>query len=628
MPQLIPKISNDFVCIVDRRHPELAAVISSYLTKPGEYLPVFEFPTATTGKTDVDEDHIDEHVITRIRSDEFDVFVSNCIGRNGGCENLILAGLSDDQKSYLTFMDKYNVIDIGNVDDVDFLLDGFALNKDKYLISRADEVLEGLYQAAETNSKLKIEDTAPNLVIPDKKKDGLIVIEKTNAASTVIAVNYALSINAEIKIVEPLQEDEEKEVAYLIEEWKKGSDARYHELSDKIHKRIGGIYFPSYDFATFFTKGLPYSLAIHDATPCTYVHLIYRPDIFVFNNILFEKLPNINSAVVFSPQFFKDEETKYVSNSLQVGNIYVCELIGKDATVYNLDIHVKEFPYDLLHICSHGGEVDGYLISETFKDRDGNSHTMEYDEVVSFAPNPYENQVLPKDPDDILIPVHRKTIFRKFDGLAWGSKEFKAAGYSNYIFADMQREMRKMFLDENYTPVRTPVPAVSGSCGIKCSISVYQAMIQVVAGSHTAPVIFNNSCWSWSGIADFFLVAGARGYIGTLWKVDNTIATQVAETLYDHLFTETILNGLQKAIEKTRGTKDEGIYIYWGLHFSTIKKGTSIQKSRENVSRSLLRSFYRRTDQKKNVASKSIQENIKRLADWNMRQIWQHFRQV
>ncbi len=76
---------------------------------------------------------------------------------------------------------------------------------------------------------------------------------------------------------------------------------------------------------------------------------------------------------------------------------------------------LKEFPYDLFHICSHGGEVNGYSLMEQFHDRYGVSHTIEYDEVVSFA----------SSPDSKLIPVHTKQIWRKLDGLVWGSSELK-----------------------------------------------------------------------------------------------------------------------------------------------------------------------------------------------------------
>ncbi len=615
MGYLVPEICKGFCCIVDRDQPTLAAMISSYLSKVGEYLPIFEFPHATIGKIDGDEDKIDEHIITRSQSEEFSVFVANSIGRNGGCENLILAGLSAEQKSYLTFLDRYNVIEITTVDDAEFLLAGFSEDKANYFSCRPDEILEGLYQAVQTNSKLRIEDTATPLTPTDVKKEGLIVIENNAAVSPVIAVNYALSINAEIKVVAALADKEEKEISYLLQEWQKGSDARYQELSDKVHKRIGGVYFPSYEFATFFTEGLPYSLILHDVIPFSYVHLLYKPDFFIFDNLLFEKKQNINAAVVFSPQAFKDEETNYVIKSLQAQHLYVRELVGKSASVYNIDMHVKEFPYDLLHICSHGGEVNGYAMADTFKDRDGNTHMIEYDEVVSFAPNP----------DEKLIPVARKTIWRKFDGLVWGSKEFREAGYPHYVFADMQIEMEKLFNDKTHKQVRTPKAIVPDSCAIKCADFAYQAMIQVVAGHHTAPVIFNNSCWSAAGIADSFLAGGVRGYIGTLWKVNNQIATEVAETFYNHLFDGTVLDALQKGLEKCRGTNNEGIYIYWGLHFSTIQKGHSITESRENVCKALLRSFYRWTDHAKTVASAKIRDNVNRLADWNMRQLRQYF---
>ncbi|MGN6417347.1 MAG: hypothetical protein ACTHMC_07640 [Pseudobacter sp.] len=622
---MVPVLNKKFVCIVDRKRIDLAAMISSYFVVPGEYFPLFEFPVVTIVKPDIDEDDIDEHIVTRMRANEFNMFVGNCIARNGGCDHLILAGLSEEQKSYLTFINKYNIIEIADIGELDFLLGSFVENNKGVLLCRSDQLLDGLNIAIGENLKLVIDDAADLIELPDDSNTGLIVIEKIEAVSTVVAVNYAASVKADIKIVEPLGPDEEKEVLALLEEWQSGIHDSYYQICEKVNKRVDQIYFPAYDYVTFFTNGLPYSLVINNDIPCTYVHLLYRPDVFIFHNILFEDVECNNAAIVFSPKLFKaGEESEYVSKELQKKNFYVRELFGKEATVYNLDMNVKEFPYDLLHICSHGGEVGGYSITETFKDRDGVSHIVEYDEVVGFAPNPYMNKPETKF-DDIIIPVHRKMIFRKFDGFAWRSKEFKAKNYPRYLFADMQKEMDAMFRDANYKPERLPVDAVSGSCGITCTDSVYQAMIQFVAGAHTAPIIFNNSCWSWSGIADSFLVGGVRGYIGTLWKVDNGIATQVAEDFYSHVFNHTIVDALRKATEITKGSDNENIYVYWGLHFSKLKKGAAVNKSREHVCHKLLQSFYRWIDQKKNVKSGTIAQNIMHLANWNMSQIRRFF---
>jgi tetratricopeptide (TPR) repeat protein len=42
------------------------------------------------------------------------------------------------------------------------------------------------------------------------------------------------------------------------------------------------------------------------------------------------------------------------------------------------------------------------------------------------------------------------------------------------------------------------------------------------------PVIFNNSCLSWIGVGQQFLVAGARAYMGTLWSVDAKASAKFA----------------------------------------------------------------------------------------------------
>jgi hypothetical protein len=88
---------------------------------------------------------------------------------------------------------------------------------------------------------------------------------------------------------------------------------------------------------------------------------------FLKFNLLCELRPTLPSSIVFSPLEFEDEETNFVINKLE------------DATSYNIDNHVKEYPYEILHICSHGGEVEGSHLIEQFTDRDGNKHIVEYD---------------------------------------------------------------------------------------------------------------------------------------------------------------------------------------------------------------------------------------------------------
>ena len=72
-------------------------------------------------------------------------------------------------------------------------------------------------------------------------------------------------------------------------------------------------------------------------------------------------------------------------------NILVATLVGENATHFNLDNHIQYYPYTLLHLCSHGGEVEGTRITEKFVDRNGDEHVVEYDEVFSFGINPFQD---------------------------------------------------------------------------------------------------------------------------------------------------------------------------------------------------------------------------------------------
>ncbi|MFD1151848.1 tetratricopeptide repeat protein [Saccharothrix hoggarensis] len=52
------------------------------------------------------------------------------------------------------------------------------------------------------------------------------------------------------------------------------------------------------------------------------------------------------------------------------------------------------------------------------------------------------------------------------------------------------------------------------------------------------PIVFNNSCRSWTGLGREFVRAGARGYIGTLWSIPANLAAGFARTVVRRLTAE------------------------------------------------------------------------------------------
>src|SRR5262249_17963743 len=136
------------------------------------------------------------------------------------------------------------------------------------------------------------------------------------------------------------------------------------------------------------------------------------------------------SALVFSPKEFTYEETEDVIAEFKAQNYIVKALLNQEATLKNLDDFGGHYPYDVLHVCSHGGETDGYYVIENFIDRKGAKHTLEYEEVVGFSP-------VDKD----TVQVTSKCIFRRLDGLKWQSPDLRRKNLPSYVYEDMRKSV-------------------------------------------------------------------------------------------------------------------------------------------------------------------------------------------
>lgn len=62
--------------------------------------------------------------------------------------------------------------------------------------------------------------------------------------------------------------------------------------------------------------------------------------------------------------------------------------------------------------------------------------------------------------------------------------------------------------------------------------------IPVFVSLPTTPIVFNNSCESWTGVGREFIRAGARGYIGSLWSVPSNLAADYARQVMQQLAQE------------------------------------------------------------------------------------------
>ncbi len=613
-----PKLNSNFFCVANREESLLTAVVSSHINAKDEYPLIFSFSEVTQAKDLKSLNTRDEHQVSRSRATTLDIDLSNTLKRIGGCEYLILVGLSENQKSYLTFLEIYNVIEIITLDDINTFIQPIT---DKEVIScKSKQIFKGLQYASAEGKAIRIDESAQVLEIKKRNKGGLIVVENDNSISTVIATNYAISINADIEFVEPF-EFHEKEFLELIELWRKevknGEEEKsLKELKALIYDKINHINFLNHDFVTFFTIGAPYSLIIENIIPTTYVGLKLNPDLFIFNNICFQDNYIIDSAIVFSPRFFSIEETDFVINKLKENHYDVNELIKEFATSHNLDYYVKELPFNILHLCGHGNQSEGSLIEERYVDQYGKEHIFEYFLTLSLAPDPDKKS----EKGEPLIKVTTKIFPKKLNGFSFRTKEFKEQNYPPSIFP-------KMF---NIVPVKenqisSKRTIIENSHEIACYRFSHLGLFSHLAAGHS-PLIFNNTCWSAYDIKNHLIAVGARAYIGTLWNINNSVAFKSAESFYNTLFAKTILQALQDSMVHSKKTKDQNIYIFYGLHFTKVKKGSSIANSKKDVTIRLLQSLDTWKGNLSRSDDVSIQENIQDLIKWNVSLILKKYR--
>jgi hypothetical protein len=592
-----PELDCETVCIVDRTAVHLAALVSSYLATPGKYFALFEFPNIRHGRRE-GADVGDDDYFSNIVATEESIFISNSLARMGQPKRVILAGLSSEQKSYLR-IDSTDIVDISTAEEVPHKLGALGVRKEHQLRCNADDLVNGLYLAATTDSALVLDDTAPALKYDCEKENGIVVVERiAEHVAIVVATNYAIASDASVVFVDAMLPHEQHDIVNSLRAWKEQhSDDSFQRVMHKIMKRVGNVDFRPFGFATFFTEGLPYSLGLRNFIPCSNVSLRLRPDHLIVNAILAERMPTISSAIVFSLGDQPDE-AHWLDGFLGAHKFIVRVLFGANATIRNLDYNAQHFPYGILHIATHGNEIDGYSTRQTFTDRQGAPHTVEFDEVVGLSLVPGTDQV----------EVVTKSFLKSLDASPWGSPELKDQQLPEYVYSDMTKALATKEQPKGAV-VRAEKRRVPGSSSIRCIDGDHLGMVRSLA-SHDAPFVFNNSCWSWSYISEFFLSAGARAYIGTLWAIDNLVAARAAKAIYTRsLGGMTLAEALQTAVQEITNDDQRDIYVLWGLHFSTLREGRSLRESLDRVFGRLSSSVFRWIEAASHASTPDVKNN-------------------
>lgn len=560
-----PKINKQAACISD--NPVLAAVISSYFNTPGEYFCLMDAPRL--GRPDWTNEIIRRNnVLARLKP-----------------EKIILAGLSKDViRAFASRLPSKRLIVINELSQVKEKLSDFVKpSQDGILECREDELVLGVLYAKYLKKELSVIKDATTLktfsIDSTQKSQHKVILDDIHDMCPIITGNYAYSIGATVAIFpEPSKAEIEASYndIYNIKTFKsttRGKTAQRSLMSQQFTyeshftaKKIEA------DFLTFITKGIPYGYFFPE-TPAT--HLFSYPDLglAIFDNIYFaSSQKETQSALILDPGFFKNSEVAVVKTTLEKANVFVKELSGDAAKVFNTGQYIQFYPYELLFICSHAGGMKGERVTAKFKDRKGITHEIVIEEALAFG--------LTGEGEGMKAKVEA-LHFRKFvelDGVNWSDTEGKKKINAGATITDFIKTDRREWQIIHATPINE----IRECPAIKLTDNYYVPMMHVVASSGM-PIIFNNACVSFQEFAGKFIFAGARAYIGTLNKVDTDDARVVAEYMFDKLSKKIPLPVLLwEAQRKVYSEPEQRVYIMSGCHFTNVLPSTGDKKENMN----------------------------------------------
>jgi hypothetical protein len=585
----IPKINSKAVCIACDESADLAREISTYFSSSSEYFSVFNFLKLIEFKKEV-VDFGEDGYIGQVLGGQASVYINNSIVQIRP-EFIIFAGLNENQKSFLTGLPAKRIIHIDVIEDIKKYPDLFK----------------------ESEKHMGISNVQQN-------SDNLVVIEDGQDLVTVIAENLGRSMGSKIVYVEETEDHLRNKITKYIDEWKEKSKySSYIKLENLVKKRVVGIDFSLYKIATFFTNGLPYGLVLNNPIPFCYVHKGYRPDIFIINSIFYSK-KSFGTAICFSIDQFLISEPKEVSSIFLRNNLIPIQLFKDRATTFNFEHYVEHLPYDILHISSHGGiKTSAYYVVQKFKDRYGGIHIVEYYEVPSFSSLPLENT------DNIAVYI--KNIFLRFDGASWMSKELKDKKLPHFVFEDMRKEISLKNKKKGRIKRELVTDPIIDASTLMCNDGHHQGQFHEI-GAGNAPLIFNNSCWSWSEISTFFLAAGVRGYVGTLWPIINDVATKGAIKFYQDILDKekTIAVAtweLNKEIS-VLSAGQENIFFVWTLPFTKMKK--AVEDDYNNFIEEVIYKLGRWMNKVDTKKENDVRENSERIIKFILWAVYKEFK--
>ena len=448
----------------------------------------------------------------------------------------------------------------GNVDEMVYALRGEVPPLKDELRWGKENLGVGLYTARLQRRRLVIEEgvPAPSTVV-DRGTHLLIACEEGDDIAQVVASNLAFPWDASFVTFSELPKELRSDWIEELYALGDGRDttARFQAIAERARQHVG-IDLGRFRNVVFVTGGFPFGIA-YPEVPTT--HMTRYPD---FGRAVISGLwasqsstRSARTALLIDPHTVAGSELAAIDDALQHNGTLVRRVEGKWAHSTIVQLLLDVLPSDVIVLSSHSGDAPGERVTYEYPDGDGRLRRLVVDQVRSFA----------KDFGSELIEVREFHHYNSIDGVDWrdrAAKEALPVGSALTTWLEMELKDR-----QRHVVAQEKIDRVPGSMAISLHDGPW---IFASHGLHpeTAPIVLNNSCWSWHQLCEKFTFAGARGYVGTLFPVLDAEAQEVAVAAIARHSGMELYRALWLAQRGVYGVQGRRPYVVFGLPTITI----------------------------------------------------------
>lgn len=528
--------------------PLLAARISALFARPGRYLPVMDGPRML--RPDADNEVVRRRnamVMTGARQ----VLI-------GGLPASAVAGISPGWKN-CSVSDLY--------DDHAHALRGVVKRPTGAFRWGRDNLGIGLYQARLARQEFHPgTEISPEQNAVEVGKHLLVACERGDLLAEVVASNLAFACGASLAMFPELAKSDHDNWIEEIYELGQGGDVtgRFSDLAQRARSHLEQIDFTRYKSILFVTAGFPWGIAVPEV-PST--HMYRYPD---FGRAVVAGLwasqtasRSARTALLIDPQTVEGSEIPAINHALLKNGTLTRVVRGPAATQTRVQFLLDLLPHDIIVLSSHAGDAPGQRITYEYPDADGRRRRLVVDRALGIGSDAFDDKFG-------VVEYHR---FHSIDGVDWrdqAGKEALPIGTAITTWSAMGGPMERA----DCIVEQQPIPRVIGSMAIQLHDGVWLFASHGFA-PESAPLLVNNSCWSWHELSQRTTFAGARGYVGSLFPITDVEAQELGQALFGRYIGKELPQALWLAQGDIYGSSARRPYVMVGLPFIAIRPNTT-----------------------------------------------------